>query len=115
MQPEDRLQEALLSELTTSACYWSTVFLLALAGAGLLCWRLMHPSSATMPISDPFGVTTPPWMIMSLPPIGVAASLGQAVWCAVRGKRVWRTLVTAAGLVALMSVTTVLQNYLTVL
>jgi hypothetical protein len=104
-QTENRLEDALFSELITSVCYWSTVFLLALVGAGLLYWRLGHPASAAAPISDPFGVTTPAWMMVSLPPIGVAASLGHATWCAVRRRRVWGMLMTAASLVAVMSVT----------
>jgi hypothetical protein len=115
MPPETDPQEALFSEMVTSVCYWSTVLLLALAGAGLLYWRLRHPGSAAPPVTDPFGITTPPWMMLSLPPIGVAASLSHAGWCAVRGRRVWRMLMTAATLIAVMSATTVLQTYLTAL
>ena len=101
--------------MTSSVCYWSTVILLAIAGAGLFYWRLTHPGSAAVPAGDPFGVTTPPWMMLSLPPIGVAASLGHAAWCAARGQRVWRMLMTAAGLIAVMGATTVLETYLTAL
>jgi hypothetical protein len=115
LQSEARLQEELFSDLISSVCYWSTVILLALAGAGLLYWRVRHPGSAAAPTGDPFGVTTPPWMMLSLPPIGVAASLGHAAWCAVRGRRVWRMLMTAATLIAVMSATTVLEKYLTAL
>ena len=39
LQPETRLQEELFSDVISSVCYWSTVILLALAGAGLLYWR----------------------------------------------------------------------------
>lgn len=115
MPPETDLQEALFSETVTSVCYWSTVFLLAVAGAGLLYWRLRHSGSAAAPVTDPFGITTPPWMMLSLPPIGVATSLSHAAWCAVRGRRVWRMLMTAATLIAVMSATTVLEKYLTAL
>jgi hypothetical protein len=108
MQAESQLQAVLFSEFVTSVCYWSAVLLLAIAGAGLVYWRLTHPGPAAEPVNDPFGVTTPPWLIVPLPPIGVAASLGHAAWCAVRGQRVWRMLATAAGLIGVMGVTTLL-------
>jgi len=114
-KPESRLQEILFSEVLTSVCYWSMVLLLAIVGAGLVYWRLTHPGPAAEPVSDPFGVTTPAWMIVSLPPLGVVAALGQAVWCAIRGQRVWRMLATAAGLIAVMGVTTLLETHLVAL
>jgi hypothetical protein len=110
-QLESRLQEMLFSQLLTSACYWSAVFLLAVAGATLIYWHLTHPGSSTDVGSDPFGVATPQSLIMSMPPIGVAASLAHAAWCAVRGRRVWRMLATAAGLIAVMGVTIVLETH----
>ena len=115
LQPETRLQEELFSDVISSVCYWSTVILLALAGAGLLYWRLRHSGSAAAPVTDPFGISTPPWMMLSLPPIGVAASLGHAAWCAARGRRVWRMLMTASSLIAVMSAATVFETYLTAL
>jgi len=65
-----------------------------------------------VPVGDPFGVTTPPWLIVSLPPIGVAASLGHAAWSAIRGQRIWRMLAAAAGLIAVMGATTLLETHL---
>jgi hypothetical protein len=107
MQAESQLQDVLFSESVTSVCYWSAVLLLAIAGAGVAYWRLTHPAAAEL-VNDPFGITTPPWLIVPLPPIGVAASLGHAAWCAVRGHRVWRMLATAAGLIGVMGLTTLL-------
>lgn len=107
MQAESQLQDVLFSESVTSVCYWSAVLLLAIAGAGVAYWRLTHPAAAEL-VNDPFGITTPPWLIVPLPPIGVAASLGHAAWCAVRGQRVWRMLATAAGLIGVMGLTTLL-------
>jgi hypothetical protein len=115
VEAEACLDDWLFSELSTSVCYWSTVILLAVAGAGLLYWRVGHSGSAPPPIGDPFGVTTPAWIMFSLPPLGVAGSLGHATWCAARGERVWRALLTAATLIAVMSATTVLETYLTAL
>jgi hypothetical protein len=110
-QSELQLQDILFSELLTSACYWSAVLLLAVAGATLIYWHLTHPGSSTDVGSDPFGVATSQSLIMSLPPIGVAASLAHAAWGAVRGQRVWRMLATAAGLIAVMGVTIVLETH----
>jgi hypothetical protein len=115
MQAESALQDVLFSEVLTSVCYWSTVIVLAIVGAGLLYWRLTHPGSSAMPVSDPFGVTTPPWLIVSLPPIGVASSLGHAAWSAVRGQRIWRMLATAAVLIVVMGVATIIETHLAAL
>ena len=115
MQAESALQDVLFSEVLTSVCYWSTVILLAIAGAGLLYWRLSHPGPTAVPVGDPFGVTTPPWLIVSLPPIGVAASLGHAAWSAVRGQRIWRMLAAAAGLIAVMGAATLIETHLAAL
>jgi hypothetical protein len=114
-EPKSRLQEILFSEVLTSVCYWSMVLLLAIVGAGLVYWRLTHPGPLAEPVSDPFGVTTPAWLIVSSPPLGVVAALGQAAWCAVRGQRVWKMLATAAGLIAVMGVTTLLETHLVAL
>ena len=107
---EARLQDVLFSELFTSVCYWSVTLLLAIVGVGLVYWRLAHPTFAEP--SDPFGVTTPPWLMVALPPFGVAASLGHATWRAVRGQRAWKMLATTAGFIAVMGVTTLLETHL---
>ena len=114
-EAESRLQEILFSEALTSVCYWSTVLLLAIVGAGLVYWRLTHPGPSAEPVGDPFGVSTPAWLIVSLPPVGVVAALGQAAWCAARGQRLWRMLATAAGLIAVMGVTTLIETHLVAL
>jgi len=90
-------------------------FLLAIVGAGLVYLRLTHPGLAAEPVADPFGVTTPAWLIVSLPPLGVVAALGQAARCAARGQRVWKMLTTAAGLIAVMGVTTLIETHLVAL
>jgi hypothetical protein len=110
MELESRLQDVLFSERFTSACYWSVALLLAIAGGGLVYWRLAHPTFAE-PVSDSFGIATPPWLIVALPPFGIAASLGHATWLAVRGQRAWKMLATAAGFIAVMGVTTLLETH----
>ena len=111
MELEARLQDVLFSELFTSVCYWSVALLLAVVGVGLVHWHVTHPTFA-QPVSDPFGITTPPWLIVVLPPFGIAASLGHATWSAIRGQRAWKTLATAAGFTAVMGVTTLLDTHL---
>jgi len=110
MELEARLENVLFSELFTSVCYWSVALLLAIVGTGLVYWHLTHHTFAE-PVNDPFGVTTPPWLIAALPPIGIAASLGHATWRAVQGQRAWKTLATAAGFIAIMGVTTLLDTH----
>jgi len=114
MELEARLENVLFSELFTSVCYWSVALLLAVVGTGLVYWHLTHHTFA-QPVNDPFGVTTPPWLIAALPPIGIAASLGHATWRAVQGQRAWKTLATAAGFIAVMGVTTLLDTHLAAL
>ena len=114
MELEARLQDVLFSELFTSVCYWSAVLLLAIAGVGLVYWRLMHPTF-TEPLSDPSGVTTPPWLMAALTPIGIVASLGHATRRAVQGQRAWKTLGTAAGFIAALGATTLLDTHLAAL
>lgn len=107
---EARLEDVLFSELFTSLCYWSVALLLAIAGAGLVYWRLTHPTFAE-PVSDPFGVTTPSWLVVALPLFGIAASLGHATARAIRGQRAWKMLATAAGFIAVMGVTMLLDTH----
>ena len=114
MELEARLENLLFSELFTSVCYWSVALLLAVVGTGLVYWHLTHHTFA-QPVNDPFGVTTPPWLIAALPPIGIAASLGHATWRAVQGQRAWKMLATAAGFIAVMGVTTLLDTHLAAL
>ena len=111
-QPDVQLQDGLFSALASSVCYWTTIFLLATVGAYLIQWWLTHPGPYPAPANDPWGITTPPWLILPLAPIGVVGSLGHAVWCALQGQRKWKMLMTAASLVAVMGCGKVLEIYL---
>ena len=68
-QPDVQLQDVLFSALGTSVCYWTTIFLLAIVGAYLIQWWLTHPGPYAAPANDPWGITTPPWLILPLAPI----------------------------------------------
>jgi hypothetical protein len=105
-------QDVLFSALASSVCYWITVFLLSIVGAYLIHWRLTHPGPYAVPANDPWGITTPPWLILALAPIGVVGSLGHAIWGALRGQRTWKMLITAATLVAVMGCSKLLEIYL---
>src|SRR6202023_4357708 len=79
-QPDVQLQDVLFSALVTSVCYWTTTFLLAIVGAYLIQWWLTHPGPYAAPANDPWGITTPPWLILPLAPIGVVGFRGRGVW-----------------------------------
>src|SRR5580658_1254490 len=111
-QLDVQVQDVLFSTLVTSVCYWTTIFLLAIVGAYVIHWWLTHPGPYAAPADDLWGITTPPWLILPLAPIGVVGSLGHAVWCALRGQRTWKMLITAATLVAVMGCSKALEIYL---
>ena len=112
LQPDAEIQDMLFSDLATAVCYWITIALLAVVGAYLIRWWLIHPGPYAAQVNDPWGITTPPWLILPLPPIGVIGSLGHAAWCAFRGQRTWKMLMTSASLIAVMGCTTLLEAYL---
>lgn len=109
---EDRVQELLLSEPISSLCYWTTILLLAIAGLYLISWRLSHPLPYGTGFDDPWGVVTPPWLVESLGPIAVVLSLGHAARRAVRGQRMWKMIITPAGVIAVLTCSTVFETYL---
>ena len=110
-RPDVEIQDLLFSDLATSVFYWATILLLAAVGAYLIRWWVLHPGYAA-PVNDPWGITTPPWLILPLPPIGVIGSLGHAAWCAFRGQRTWKMLMTSASLIAVMGCSKLLEFYL---
>lgn len=109
---EDRVQEFLFSEPISSICYWATILLLGIAGAYLISWRLIHPLPYGSGFDDPWGVVTPPWLVEPLAPIAVVLSLGHAAWCAVRGQRMWKMIMTPAGLIAVLTCSKLFETYL---
>ena len=96
-------QDLLFSEPMSSVCYWASILLLAVAGAYLIRWQFSHPASYAAPADDPFGIRTPPWLILSAAPVGVILSLGHAVCRALRGRRQWRMVLTSASLILILA------------
>jgi hypothetical protein len=99
----DGAQDLLFSEPMSSVCYWASILLLAVAGAYLIRWQFSHPGSYAAPADDPFGIRTPPWLILSAAPVGVILSLGHAVCRALRGRRQWRMVLTSASLILILA------------
>jgi hypothetical protein len=103
LEEEADAQDLLFSERLSSLCYWVTILLLAIAGGYLIRWQFIHPGSYAEPVNDPWGITTPPWLVLPVAPIGVILSLGHAAWCALRGQRTWKMLMTAGSLIVVLA------------
>jgi hypothetical protein len=99
---EIEARDPLFSGPLSSICYWSTILLLAIVGAYMIRWEIWSAVLNAVPESDFWGITTPPWLIAPLAPLGTLLSLGQAVWSALRGRRSWRMVMTAAGLILVL-------------
>jgi len=102
LEPEVEMQDPLFSGALSSICYWSTILLLVIVGAYMIRWEIWHGPRYALPANDVWGITTPPWLIAPIAPLGTLLSLGHAVWSALRGRLAWRTVVTAAGLILVL-------------
>ena len=95
------------SEIFQTVCYWAALVLLCGVGAYLIHWKLGHPSIgpgvSIKPSDDPFGITTPPWIVEMLTPFYVAGVLGHALWQAIHGRRAWSHIVAAAALIGVLA------------
>jgi hypothetical protein len=96
-------RDLLVWEPVSSLCYWVTILLLAIAGSYLIRWRFTHSGFYAGPVHDPWGITTPPWLVLPVAPIGVILTLGLAAWCALRGQRAWKMLMTAGSLIIVLA------------
>ena len=95
----------LLPEILQAACYWTTVLLLAVVGGYVLHWRWTHTTLNAMLADDPWGVTTPPWIVEVLLPIAIFGYLAEACRQAFQGNRRWKHLMTASVLVGIVGAT----------
>jgi len=109
LEPEDEMQDPLFSGALSSICYWSTILLLAIAGAYMLRWDIWRGARYALPANDFWGITTPPWLIAPLAPLGTLLSLGQAVWSALRGRRAWPMVIAAGGLILVLASSRLLE------
>ena len=104
------IQAFLLSETFVSVCYWSTVALVAVVGACVLHWRWTHSAPAMTPPDDPWGVTTPPWVVEISLPVLLFGYLVEACRQALQGNRQWRYLMTASVLAGIVGLTQKLET-----
>ena len=84
-------------------CYWASICLLAIAGAYLVRWQFSHVDLTLAPPDDPFGIRTPPWLVLMAAPVGVGLSLMHAASRALRGTRHWRMVLSAASLITVLA------------
>ena len=89
----------LLPETLQAVCYWTTVLLLAVVGGYVLHWRWTHMTLNAMSADDPWGVTTPPWIVEVLLPLLIFGYLAEACRQAFQGNRRWKHLMAASVLV----------------
>lgn len=104
--PFDSVADAsdfLFSGTMAALCYWASICLLAIAGAYLVQWQFSHVDLTLAPPDDPFGIRTPPWLVLMAAPVGVALSLMHAVSRALRGTRHWRMVLSAASLITVLA------------
>jgi hypothetical protein len=102
-QTEVEIPDLLFSDTVSSLCYWGTILLLAIVGAHLTRWDIGHAAHYVLPANDFWGVTTPAWLMAPLAPIGTLLSLAHAAWSALRGRRTWKMVMTAAGLILVLA------------
>jgi hypothetical protein len=102
-QEEVEIQDLLFSEKVSSICYWGAILLLAVVSAYLIRCEIGHTIQYGAPANDFWGITTPPWLVVPLAPLGTLLSLGHAVWSALQGQRTWRMVMSAAGLVLVVA------------
>jgi hypothetical protein len=93
----------LFSGTMAALCYWASICLLAIAGAYLIRWQFTHVDLNFASPDDPFGVRTPPWLVLMAAPVGVGLSLIHAISRALRGTRHWRMVLSAASLITLLA------------
>jgi hypothetical protein len=108
-QTEVDIPDLLFSDTVSSLCYWGAILLLAIVGAHLIPWDISHAAHYVIPPNDFWGVTTPPWLVAPLAPIGMLLSLGHAAWSALCGRRTWRMVMAAAGLILVMASSRLLE------
>jgi hypothetical protein len=102
----------LLSEILQAVCYWTTVVLLAVVGGYVLRWRWTHTLHSMLP-DDPWGVTTPPWIVEVLLVLVIFGYLAEACRQAFQGNRRWRHLMTASVLVGIVGANQTFAGLLT--
>ena len=79
------------SDAVLNLSYWCTVMLVAVIGGYVLHWRWTHPMIHAA-VDDPWGITTPPWIVEALFPVLMFGYLAEACLQALCGNRNWRSV-----------------------
>ena len=103
-EPRFVMQRIPLSDTVLNLSYWCTVVLLAVVSAYVFHWRWIHPliHAAT---DDPWGITTPPWIVEALFPVLMFGYLAEACLQALCGNRNWRSVGIATLVMAVVGLT----------
>jgi hypothetical protein len=109
-QPWRVIQRIVFSEAVLNVCYWCTVVLVAVVGAFVFHWRWTHPMISLVE-DDPWGISTPPWIVEALFPVLMFGSLVQACQQALCGYRQWKFVGTATLVMAVAGLSETLQAF----
>jgi hypothetical protein len=101
--PQQKAEAARFSGTGQIICHWGALVLLTAASAYLIHLQFTYPDRCAQPVNDPFGIVTPPWLMMPLPPLAVAGSLGHAFWLAMRGRQCWKWILAAAAFAGVLA------------
>ena len=107
-EPWSVIQRHRFSNVVLNVSYWCTIALEAVVSAYVFHWRWTRPVVPAVG-DDPWGITTPPWIVEALFRVFFSGYLVEACVQAFCGNRNWRsigiaTLVTAvAGLTQSLS------------
>jgi len=112
-EPWSVIQRIALSNVVLNVSYWCTVALVAVVGAYVFHWRWTHPVVLAV-ADDPWGITTPPWIVEALFPVLLFGYLVEACVQALRGNRNWRSVGMATLVMAAVELTQSLAAFMPV-
>jgi hypothetical protein len=94
-EPWSVLRRIPLSDAVLNVSYWCTVVLVAGVGGYVFHWRWTHPVIPAV-ADDPWGITTPPWMVEVFFSLLMFGYLAEACRQALCGNRKWNSIAIAA-------------------
>jgi len=107
------IQRIPLSDGVLNLSYWCTVVLLAVVGGYVFRWRWIHPMIHAAAV-DPWGITTPPWIVEALFPVLMFGYLAEACLQALCGNRNWRSVGIATLVMAVVGLTQSLEAFMAI-
>jgi len=107
------IQRIPLSDAVLNLSYWCTVVFLAVVGGYVFHWRWIHPMIHAAAV-DPWGITTPPWIVEALFPVLMFGYLAEACLQALCGNRNWRSVGIATLVMAVVGLTQSLEAFMAI-